>query len=74
MYEAFFDYLKKFSSEPLSEDEKVLLKQAFIPSKLRKRQYFLQAGYQCKHVAFIIKGAMRQYSVDDKGIEHIVRL
>lgn len=74
MYEAFFDYLKKFSSEPLSEDEKVLLKQAFIPSKLRKRQYFLQAGYQCKHVAFIIKGAMRQYSVDDKGIEHILRL
>jgi CRP-like cAMP-binding protein len=74
MHEALFNYLKKFSSDPLSEDEKVLLKQAFIPSKLRKRQYFLQAGYQCKNIAFIVKGAMRQYSVDDKGIEHIVKL
>jgi CRP-like cAMP-binding protein len=74
MHEALFNYLKKFSSDPLSEEEKVLLKQAFIPSTLRKRQYFLQAGYQCKHIAFIVKGAMRQYSVDDKGIEHTLRL
>ncbi|MGF7043011.1 Crp/Fnr family transcriptional regulator [Mucilaginibacter lappiensis] len=74
MYEAFFDYLKKYDSEPLSEDEKVLLKQAFIPSKLRKRQYLLQAGDQSKYFAFIVKGAMRQYTVDDKGNEHIVRL
>jgi CRP-like cAMP-binding protein len=74
MYEAFFEYLEKFSSEPVSEADKVLLKKVLIPSKLRKRQYFLQAGDQCKHFAFIVKGAMRQYSVDDKGTEHIVRL
>ena len=74
MYEAFFDYLKKFSADPLSEDEKALLRQAFTPSKLRKRQYLLQAGNQSKHFAFIVKGAMRMYSVDDKGAEHIVRL
>ncbi|SKC03414.1 Crp/Fnr family transcriptional regulator [Dyadobacter psychrophilus] len=74
MYEAFFNYLEKFSSEPVSEDDKVLLKKAFVPSKLRKRQYFLQAGDQCKNFAFIVKGAMRQYSVDDKGTEYIVRL
>ena len=74
MYEAFFDYLKKFSSDPLSEDEKALLRQAFIPSKLRKRQYLLQAGNQSKHFAFIVKGSMRMYSVDDKGTEHFVRL
>ena len=23
---------------------------------------------------FVVKGAMRQYSVDDKGAEHVVRL
>jgi CRP-like cAMP-binding protein len=75
MYDVFFEYLTKYSSEPLSDDVKVLLKQAFIPSKLRKRQYFLQAGDQCKYFAFIVKGAMRMYSVDiDKGTEHIVRL
>ncbi len=74
MYDSFFEYLKKFSPDPLSEDEKELFKQAFSPFKLRKRQYFLQAGNQCKHFAFITKGAMRQYTVDDKGTEHIARL
>lgn len=74
MLEAFFDYLKKYSSTPISEDEKALLARSFIPFKLRKRQYLLQAGEQCKHFAFIVNGAMRQYSVDDKGNEYIVRL
>lgn len=74
MYDAFFDYLKKFSSEPLSEEEKTLIRRTFTPFRLRKRQFFLQAGDQCKYFAFIVKGAMRMYSVDDKGIEHIVRL
>jgi len=74
MYEAFFDYLKKFSPAPLELNEKTLIADAFISSKLRKRQYFLQAGDRCKYFAFIIKGSMRQYTVDDKGVEHIVRL
>jgi CRP-like cAMP-binding protein len=74
MYEAFFDYLNKFSSEPLSENEKVLIRQTFTPFKLRKRQYLLQAGDQSKNFAFIVNGAMRQYTVDDRGNEHFVRL
>lgn len=45
-----------------------------MPFKLRKRQYFLQEGRRCKHFAFIVNGAMRQYMVDEKGVEHIVRL
>jgi CRP-like cAMP-binding protein len=34
----------------------------------------LQEGDVCKYAAFIVKGAMRQYSIDDKGVEHIVWL
>ena len=34
----------------------------------------MQEGQVCKYSAFIVKGAMRQYTVDDKGVEHIVRL
>ena len=45
-----------------------------MPKKFRKRQYFLQEGEVCKYTAFIVKGAMRQYTVDDKGQEHIIRL
>jgi CRP-like cAMP-binding protein len=74
MHNAFFHYLKKFSSDPLSDEEKALIKRTFIPHRLRKRQFLLQAGDQCKYFAFIVKGAMRMYSVDDRGIEHIVRL
>jgi CRP-like cAMP-binding protein len=74
MHQAFFDYLKKFSSAPLSENEKALLSHALIPSKLRKRQFLLKEGDHLKYFAFIVKGAMRMYSVDDQGIEHTVRL
>jgi len=71
MYESFFTYLKKFSSEPLTEEEKEIFTRGFMPFKLRKRQYFLQAGDECRNFAFITKGAMKRYSVDSKGVEHI---
>jgi len=34
----------------------------------------LQEGEVCKYSAFVVKGAMRQYTIDDRGVEHIVRL
>lgn len=74
MYDAYFDYLKKFSAAPLSNDEKALIRQNFTPLKLRKREYLLQAGDICMNYAFIVKGAMRMYSVDNKGLEHVMRL
>ena len=74
MYDALFDYMQKFSSAPITVDEKEQYRQVFTPFKLRRRQYFLQEGNQCKYFAFIVKGAMRQYTVDDKGSDHVVRL
>ena len=47
---------------------------AFHVKKLRKKQYLLQEGDICKHTAFIVKGAMRQYNIDERGVEHIVHL
>ncbi|MEN9448167.1 MAG: hypothetical protein RJA25_1457 [Bacteroidota bacterium] len=41
--------------------------------KLRKRQYFLQEGDVCKYQGFVIKGCLRSYEIDAKGIEHIVQ-
>jgi CRP-like cAMP-binding protein len=74
MHDAYFNYLRKFSTIPLTDDEKELIRQSFKPARLRRRQYILQAGDVCKKFAFIVKGAMRMYFVDDKGQEHIVRL
>jgi CRP-like cAMP-binding protein len=74
MHELLITYIKNHSTTPLTDDEIELIKNVFVPKKLRKRQYFLQEGEVSKYSAFIVKGAMRQYSVDDKGAEHIVGL
>jgi CRP-like cAMP-binding protein len=74
MYESLLKYINEHATKPLTDNEVELVKSAFLSKKLRKKQYLLQEGDVCKHFAFIVKGAMRQYSVDDKGIDHIVYL
>ena len=74
MHESLIKHINSYTSTPLTDSEVELIKNTFVPKKIRKKQYFLQEGEVCKYSAFIVKGAMRQYSVDDKGVEHIVRL
>jgi CRP-like cAMP-binding protein len=42
------------------------------PKKLRRRQYHIQAGDPCRHEAYVVKGCLRQYYVDEAGQEHTV--
>jgi CRP-like cAMP-binding protein len=71
MFELLF---QKFDEKiQLTEEEKLLSKSFFIPKKLRKKQYLLQEGDVCKYVAFVEKGILRQYTVGDKGNEHILQ-
>jgi CRP-like cAMP-binding protein len=74
MHEKLITYINQYSDLPLTSEEEALITAVFQPKKLRKKQYFLQEGDVCKCVGFIVKGAMRQYSVDDKGVEHIAQL
>jgi CRP-like cAMP-binding protein len=74
MHESLIKYINSYTSIPLTDSETELIKNTFVPKKIRRKQYFLQEGQVCKYSAFIVKGAMRQYSVDDKGVEHIIRL
>jgi CRP-like cAMP-binding protein len=74
MHDSLIKYINSYISTPLSDSQAALIKKTFVPKKLRKKQYFLQEGEVCKYAAFIVKGAMRQYSVDDKGAEHIIHL
>lgn len=74
MYRQLISYINKHITSSLTAEEQSLIMTAFQPKKLRKKQYFVQAGDVCKYVGFIVKGAMRQYSVDDKGVEHVVQL
>ena len=74
MYDALIKYFNSYTTTPLTSDEIDLIQKFYTAKKFRKRQYFLQEGEMCKYTAFIVKGAMRQYRVDDKGEEHIIKL
>jgi CRP-like cAMP-binding protein len=71
MYELFF---KKFNEKvPLTADDENTIKNYLTPKKIRKKQYLLQEGDVCKFIAFVEKGALRSYSIDEKGVEHIIQ-
>ncbi|MGV3686199.1 MAG: Crp/Fnr family transcriptional regulator [Daejeonella sp.] len=71
MYESFF---RNFNSKvALTAEEEALIKNYLSPKKIRKKQYLLQDGDICKNIAFIEKGALKSYSVDDNGNEHIIQ-
>jgi CRP-like cAMP-binding protein len=74
MHKNLLAYINQRATSPLTREEEALIVATFQPKKVRKKQYFLQEGDVCKYVGFIVKGAMRQYSVDDKGVEHVVQL
>ena len=71
MFDVFHKYI--MSKGCISEAEYELIEAAFTPKKLRKKQYFLQEGDVSRHFAFVSKGCMRLYTVDDKGNEHIIQ-
>ena len=73
MYDELFQYIENRSGLKLTDDERAIIESKFNPKKLLKRQYFLQEGDICKKIAFIVKGAARMFSIDEKGHEHIVR-
>ncbi|WP_299825969.1 Crp/Fnr family transcriptional regulator [uncultured Pontibacter sp.] len=71
MYELFF---QKFNEKvALSPQEQEQIKVYLTPKKLRKRQYLLQEGDVCKSIAFVEKGALRAYTVDENMNEHIIQ-
>jgi CRP-like cAMP-binding protein len=71
MYELFFQSFNK--KVALTTEEEAQIKNYLTPKKLRKKQYLLQEGDICKTIAFIEKGALRAYSVDDNANEHIIQ-
>ncbi len=71
MYDLLHQKINEIIS--ITEEEFSFCKTLFLPKKLRKRQYLLQEGDVCKYTAFVEKGILRTYSVDDKGNEHILQ-
>ncbi|MFD2940288.1 Crp/Fnr family transcriptional regulator [Flavobacterium notoginsengisoli] len=74
MYDQLFSYISRYSESPLTVEDETLIKTALKPAKLKKKELFLEQGNICQYTGFIIKGAMRQYSIDSAGNEHIIQL
>lgn len=71
MYELYF---KKFNELiPLTEEEETIIRSYLSPKKVRKKQFLLQDNEVCKHIAFVEKGALRAYTIGEKGNEHIIQ-
>jgi CRP-like cAMP-binding protein len=71
MYEIFFQSLK--NKVPFTEEDLAIVKTYIIPKKIRKKQYLLQEGDVAKYMAFVEKGALRAYYIDEKGVERIIQ-
>jgi CRP-like cAMP-binding protein len=71
MYEMFFKKVNEKVS--LTKEEEEICKTFLVPKKVRKKQYILQEGDVCKYEVFVEKGALRSYTIDEKGNEHIVQ-
>ena len=70
-----FDIFRKYLEDKitLTNEDYELIESVSLFKKLRKRQYLLQAGDVCLFHAFVCKGFLRNYYVDEKGQEHIMQ-
>lgn len=71
MFELFSEKIRQQIS--ITDEEFEYCKMLFIPKKLRKRQYLLQEGDVCRYTAFVEKGMLRTFTVDEKGNEPILQ-
>ena len=71
MYDVLRYYLRE--KAVLSEHELEKVEAAAVRRQLRKRQILLQEGEINRTQHFICKGYVRQFRIDEKGVEHIIR-
>lgn len=69
MFDTLFAHIQ--DKVKLSNQDKELIPAFFKHKKLRKRQYLLQEGDICKQLSFVSTGAVKSYTTDKKGNEHI---
>jgi CRP-like cAMP-binding protein len=64
------NHIKTYVS--LSEDEVLILNSLAKYRKVKKNQYLLHEGGVTAMSCFILSGCLRTYTIDNKGIEHIL--
>ncbi|KPE52790.1 Crp/Fnr family transcriptional regulator [Chryseobacterium indologenes] len=69
MTEVFENYLS--STEELSAGEISFSAQFFKPIRLKKGDFFIREDEFCRHIGFIVSGAVKAYATDKEGKENI---
>lgn len=70
-----FSLLKKHinSRVLLTEEEFNICTKFFVSKKLKKHQFLLNEGDVCRYIGFVNSGCLREYKIDNKGVEHILQ-
>ena len=71
MLEVLFAYFER--TWTLTPGEKDLSASLVVPKVLKKGEFLLREGDPVKDGAFIAKGFLRSYVIDNKGKEHIIQ-
>ena len=71
MYEAINNYISRCAS--ISESEMELFNSLLKKTTVPKKTYLLQEGEICNFEAFIIKGCIRSFYIDENGFEVILQ-
>ena len=71
LYELFFRQMNE--NVGLSIVEEVIIRTYLTRKKIRKKQFLLQEGDVCRHIAFVEKGMLRAYTIGEKGTERIIQ-
>jgi CRP-like cAMP-binding protein len=69
-----YSFIIRCTGIELSSDDKSDLREAFKSKSLRRRQYLMQEGEVCHNFSFIATGALRMFSVNERGQEAILSL
>lgn len=71
-YGSLFQFIYSSSGIGLSEQEKEKIAELATYKRLSKRQFFLEQGEMCKYIGFIINGATRMFSINERGDQSVI--
>ena len=71
MFEILFAYFEKSFS--LSEEERTVIRSVLFERKLKKGEFLQREGEIARYGAFVAKGFLRSFVIDNKGKEHIIQ-
>ena len=72
VYNSLYDYFRNYTKFQLTQTHQGLIRAAFKLEKVGRRQFIVQEGDICKYIFYVISGALRIYSVNERGQEAVV--